>query len=272
VSTVALLSEIIAQGGKISARFYRDNPTLATLLRHGYLSEAGVLKSVVCNDCEAPHAAPVLFEDGRYGYVCSDIGFVVQDRAVFQALQPDLPLLIERLPQALDCKKTKGSPLHDQTWRIGAVVQDAGEVMLYFQPRLQGEEDASNLTRALSQEVRSRWRLIVTSLGTLPVANAETVRLSDLAEIDSNTGAFHILAQPGDLVGMPRKNKRGRPSEYGAILSALIAARKKSGASLAGRNAEAKALLGDFKQEHPDLTPPSISTVRGYVSNSRGGQ
>lgn len=272
MNAVALLSEIIARGGNTSAGFHRDNPAFAAFLRHGYLRHAGVVASVVCDDCEEPHAAPVLFDDGRYGYVCPDLGFVPQDREDLQAVQPDLSLLIDRLAQALDCKKTKASPLHGQTWRIGAVAQDAGEVMLYFQPRLQDEEDAGDLTRALSHEVRSQWRLVVTALGNLPVAGAQTVELGDLAEIDTETGALRILAEPADLVAMPRKNSGGRPSEYGASLSALITARKKSGTSLSGRNAEAHAVLADFQQEYPDRTPPSLSTVRDHVTKSRSGQ
>lgn len=266
-----LLCEIIAQRAAVTTSFYRNDPTFAVLLRHGFLKEAGVVASVVCNDCDVPHAAQVIFEGGQYGYFCSDLGFVPKDRADLQTVQPDLPLLIGRLADAFECKKRRTNALRGQTWRIGAVTQNVGEVMLYFQPCLYAEEDALDLDQALNGEVRSPWRLIVTALGTLSVAGAQAVPLDDLAGLTPDTGALRILAQPADLVGMPRKNKGGRPTEYREPLAAIISDRRQSGAALDGVNAESNAILADFKARQPDETAPSFETVRRHLRKSLGG-
>lgn len=271
MNAATLLRDVIAQGGSASASFYRDDPAFAALLHHGYLKETGLVASVVCDDCDEVHAAPVVFEGGRYGYICPDLGFAPRDRGDLQAVLPDLPLLIDRLSDALDCKKRRATALHGQTWRIGAVAQASGEVMLYFQPRLQCEEDSQELAHALTREVRSQWRLIVTALGTLSVAGAQAVQLDDLAELDTNTGAVRILAEPSELVGMPRRNTGGRPSEHSEPLAAIITDRSKSGVALDGVNAESRAILADFKARHPDKPAPSIETVKRHLRKSRGG-
>ena len=271
MTAIALLCEIIAQGGKVPAALYRDDPAFAALLRHKYLREVGIVASLVCNECDFPHAAPVVFEDGHYGYYCPDLGFVPLERTNLQAVQPELSRLIERLAQTLECKRRKASALDVQTWRIGVVETSAGEIMLYFHPRMQSEEDARGLDQALTREIRSRWRLIVTASGTLPFTGAQTVRLDDLVELETETGVLHILAQPADLVGVPRKNSGGRPSEHGATLSAIISDRMLSGAALDGVNAEAKAILADFKSRNPGSSAPSTSTIKRHLTRSRGG-
>lgn len=268
---VALLCEIIAFGGKIAALAYRNEPRLAALLRHGFVCETGVLTSVICNDCDDAHSAPVLFEHGRYGHHCPELGFVPLDRADVQALLPNPRLLIDRLFDAMGGKRRKQTPVHGQTWRIGSIETHAGEIMIYFHPKLQSEKDARDLEHALSREVRAQWRLIVTAIGTLPVAGASTVQLDDLASLDSETGALRILTRPTDLVGAMRKNKGGRPSEHGAVLAEIISDRKISGAGLAGLNAEAKAIRIDFEARNPGQFAPSEATIKRHLAKARSG-
>ncbi|MDF1856498.1 hypothetical protein [Pseudooceanicola sp.] len=268
---LSLLCEIIAQGGRASAAFYHDNLFFEALLRYGYLRESGVVASVVCSECDTGHSAPVVVENGRYGYYCPDLGFSPLDRACLRAVLPDLPRLIERLSEALDCKRRKASTIYGQTRRIGAVEADGHAITLYFHPRLQGEDDARDLDRALSLEVRSPWRLIVTAIGTLRLEAAEAVRLDDLAELDVETGVLRILAQPADLLGIPCKNKGGRPSDYGPILATIISSRIQSGEALVGINAEAKAIRAEFKAGYPDIPVPSLSTVKRHLLKSQGG-
>jgi len=271
VTPLSMLCEIIALGGKVAASPYRGGPALAALLHHGFVREAGVLGSIVCDACETMHSAAVSYDDGRYGYHCPDLGFVLLDRADVEAVRSNHGLLVECLSDALGCKRRKQSPIFGQTWRIGALETDGGEIMLYFHPQLQSEEDVRKLLDALGREVRAQWRLIITAAGIMPLADAQAVQLDELAEIDAATGALHILVEPAELLGVPQKNKGGRPNRYSAILSELSLHRKRSGSELSGRNEEADALLSDFKRAYPTHKPPSLSTVRVHVSKSRGG-
>lgn len=268
---VALLCEMIAQGGMASATFHHDNPAFPALIRYKYLIEVGVVSSLVCTNCDEHHAAQVVFENGCYGHHCPSLGFVPLSREDVQAVQPNVPLLIDRLAETFDCSKRKSSTIYGKTWRIGAVKVDGGEVIIYFHPRLQNEEDARDLEQALNREVRSPWRLVVTAMGTLPLAGLQAVQLFDLAELDVEQGVMRILAQPADLAGVPRKNTGGRPSDYGPALAEIIAGRIMSGEARYGINAEARAVLTDFKDRHHDTLSPSLSTVKRHIEKSKGG-
>ncbi len=255
----------------MSEAFYVDNQDFAALRLHGYLCESGVVASVVCNECDDAHAAPVVFADGRYGHYCSDRGFVALERTELKAVHPKIAKLIDRLAEALDCKRRKGTALHGQTWRIGAVETNAGATMLYFHPRLQDECDARDLEHSLSREVRSDWRLIVTATGTLSPLGTKAVQLDDLAELDHETGDLRVLSQPAELLAVPRKNKGGRPSEHGPAMAAIISGRVQSGAALDGINSEAKAVIAEFTATHPGIPAPSLSTVKRHLGKPKIG-
>ena len=271
MNALSLLCELIAQGGKASATLYSDNPDFSALLRHGYLRESGLVASVVCNDCEEAHAAPVVFEGGRYGHYCSDLGFVPLEKASLSVVLPEMPRLIDRLADVWECKRRRTSPLIDRTWRIGAAASDTGDVMLYFHPRLRDEDDARALSDALAREVRSPWRLVITAEGRLPVAETQIVDLSELVELDPYSGQLVPVADPVALVGAPTAKKAGAPNRYGEMLSMLIRARITAGEALSGRNEEAKAVLALFSEQNPGATPPSLPTVKSYVTKERAG-
>lgn len=271
MNALSLLCEILAHGGRASTAHHSDEPAFAALLRHGYLREAGVVASLVCNDCSDAHSASVAFEDGRYGYFCPELGFVPLDRAEIQACEPSVPRLIEQLTETFDCGRRKTSALHGQTWRIGTIRTLAGDITLYFHPCLHSEEDARHLEHALGREMRSQWRLIVTAIGTLSVAGAHAARLTDLVEMDCDSGAFRIALRPADLVGVPQKNNGGRPKEHRELLAEAIADRARSGAARAGLNAEAHAIREYLAARYPDISVPSLSTVKRDLSNFRGG-
>lgn len=271
MSAAARLCEIIAQGGKVSADFYDGDDGFTALVRHGYLHGVGVLASVVCDECDAPHSAPVVYEGERYGYFCPDLGFLRLDLAQLDAFSPDISKLIDRLADALGCRQRKSSSIHGETWRIGAVQTDAATVMIYFHPALATENDARALQDALGREVRSDWRLVVTAKGALPMAGLATVRLDDLAEIDTATGALHVLADPDVLAGVPRKSIGGRPAEHGKLLKPLIESRIREGAAAKGLNAEAAEVRDVIASKYPDRPIPSDSAIKRYIRLARGG-
>lgn len=271
MSAAARLCEIITQGGQASAGFYDGDDGFASLVRHGYLRKSGVAASVVCDDCDAPHSAPVVYEGQRYGYYCPDLGFLAVDPARLAAFSPDIPKLIGVLADALGCRQRKSSSIQGETWRVGAVQADAAKVTIYFHPTLATEDDTRALQDALGREARSEWRLVVTSQGAMPMAGLATVRLDDLVEIDIATGALCILADPGVLAGLPRKNVGGRPPEHGEVLKPLIKGRIREGAAVEGVNAEAGEVRDAFASKYPDRPIPSMSTIKRHIRQARGG-
>lgn len=272
MSAAALLCAIIAQGGKVTSDFYHGDRGFAALVRHGFLREAGVLTSVVCDQCDAPHSAQVVYEGGKTGYFCPELGFTPLPPELSTAFLPDMALLVGRLADTFECRQRKTSILYGLTWRIGAARVASTQVMLYFHPTVKSEDDAHDLQNALSREVRSDWRLVVTSQGTFPVGGCTSVQLDDLIEIDTQTGALHTIADFGTLAGVPRKNTGGRPSEHGPMISRIIEERIANGMALEGRNKEAEAVLKLFVQHSPKEKAPSISSVRDYVTKARTRQ
>ncbi|SHE87297.1 hypothetical protein SAMN05444273_1035 [Litoreibacter ascidiaceicola] len=271
MSAAARLCDIIAQGGKVSADFDGGDDGLTALARHGYLREAGVLASVVCDECDAPHSAPVVYEADEYGHYCPDLGFLKLDPTRLAAFSPDVPKLIDRLSEALGCRQRKSSSVYGETWRIGAAQTEAAAVMLYFHPTLATEENARELHHALAREARSEWRLVVTAQGALPIAGLPTVRLDELAEINLTTGALRVIADPGVLAGLPRKNPGGRPSVHGDVLRPLIEGRIRDGAAVVGVNAEAGEVRDVFEALFPNRPIPSASAIKRYIREARRG-
>ena len=270
MSAAARLCEIITQGGKVSAAFYDDND-FAELVRHGYLRRSGVSASIVCDECDAPHSSPVVYERERYGYFCPDLGFVTLDPARLEAFSTNIPKFIDRLADAFGCRQRKSSSIHGETWRIGTVQTDAATVMLYFHPTLNSESDARALQDALAREARSEWRLVVTAQGALPLTGIATVQLDDLVDIDIKTGELSAIADLGVLVGVPRKNRGGRPAKHGDLLKPLIEGRIREGAAVEGVNAEADEVRDAFTAKYPDRPVPSESTIKRQIKQARGG-
>lgn len=268
---MSLLCEVIAQGGKVPSGFYEKDKTFAALIRHGYLREVGVVESVVCDDCDAAHSAPVVYDDNAYGYFCPDLGLVRLDPASVTAYSPDMPVLINRLADVFECRQRKSSSIFGRTWRIGTITSASEPVVLYFHPTLQTEEDTRDLLNALGREARSEWRLVVTSQGNVPLAGLASVRLDDLVEVDTSTGSLNNIADPSFLAGVPRKNPGGRPSEHGGLLKPLIENRIRSGEAAVGINAEFREVRAAFQAAYPEKPVPSEAAIKRYIREARGG-
>ncbi|MEM7238765.1 MAG: hypothetical protein AAF501_13220 [Pseudomonadota bacterium] len=266
-----LLCEIIAQGGDVTAAAYRNRVGYAALVRAGLIAEGGIAQSVLCNDCGTTHDAEIVFEDGHYGYWCPEAGFVRVGRAHLVTLKPDLSVLVARLADLLACKRCKATPLGGTTWRIGSVETAAGDVTIYLHPRLQHAGDLMAIEMVLLSEGRPTFRLVLTAGGSLRAPDSKTICLDDLIEIDPVSGAIDHLANPGTLVGAPQEHRGGRPNMYGDRLVRIIAARDQSGEALPGRNADAKAVLEAYLCAHSGESPPSLPTIRRYLSDFRRG-
>ena len=269
---IELLCEIAAQRGKVAAFQYSREPFFPALLAHGFLDETGVIQSVSCLNCDTAHEAEIMHHSGRDGYFCPEAGFVPVSENEIRAVRANVPKMIAALANAFECRARKSSPVTGETWRIGKMGSEAGDITIYFHPTLQAERDAADLSAALAQEAGSTYRLVLTAAGTLNAGEIKTAPLSEVVELDPSNAEYRSVADLRDLVGAPRKNPGGAPNRYGKTLSALIMQRMADGMALDGRNKEAHAVLSEFKQLKPHLKPPSLSSVQNYVSKVRAGQ
>ena len=270
MSAVDLLGNVICHGGKVCVAALGQERDVRALLASGLIREAGIVSSVVCMDCENSHAAEVIFDEGEYGHYCPDVGFVKLERPDIVAVEPDLPALIEHLAEGFACARRKATPVNGDTWRIGAVKTDHGDITLYFHPRLRDGEDARELADALSHEIASAWRIVVTACGRLPVSGAATLALIELVTLSPTGKSLEPAVNLHAIVGVPTSAKTGAPNRFREKCMTLILSRLKTGQALSGRNAEAKAVLS-LLQADLGADAPSLATVKNYVSKARTG-
>ncbi|WP_417729551.1 hypothetical protein [Roseovarius sp.] len=270
MSAVDFLAGIIAAGAKVSVASLAHPELVRSLLKQGLLRDAGVMGSVVCVDCEEPHAAEVVFDTDEYGHICPTLGLISRARDDIAAVDVSLPSLITSLADAFDCTRRKATPIHGNTWRVGAVHTDHGDVMIYFHPRLSDEIDARNLTDALSREVTSKWRLIITAEGRLPISGAATATLCEIASSPEDGEGLVSIVDPREIVSVPAAPKTGAPNRFGETIMALIRSRIETGTALPGRNEEAKAVLALIERD-PGSDVPTLPTVKSYVTKARSG-
>lgn len=270
MSAVDVLARVISEGAKVSITSLRQPEYVRALLKFGLFRECGVMGAVVCTDCEEPHAAEVIFDAGEYGHFCPTLGFTHLARTDIAAVEVNLPSLIENLADAFACTRRKHTPVYGNTWRIGAVKTDYGDVMLYFHPRLNDGNDALDLADGLSREMGSKWRLVVTAEGRLPIGCVKTTTLGEIVIFSEDGEGFVPMVDPREIVGVPASPKTGAPNRFGERITALIRSRIATGTALSGRNAEAKAVLALIKQDFgPDV--PTLPTVKYYVTKARAG-
>lgn len=271
MSAVELLCEIIAQGRKGSATAYAMHPDFEMLLREGFVRKVGVVQSVACLECDTPHDAEIANQDGSYGFFCPELGYIQVARNLIEAVEPDFSTIVAGLADAFDCKRRKSTPLQGATWRIGTIASESGDVSLYLHPSLRGEQEAASLSAALSSEIRSPYRLILTAVGKSPIPDAKIASLADVLELHSEQTGFAVVADPRDIVEAPRKNPGGAPNRHKETLVPLIQSRMRDGSALPGRNEEAKAVLAILREQGIHAKLPSLSSVNDYVTKCRGG-
>ena len=271
MDAVVLLATLLAQRGRVRSVEYSSFPAYDDLIKSGLIEEIGVVSSLICNECDQPHDAQVVYEGSQYGYYCLDLGFISKPRSLLIAAQPNLSALVAQIADALACKRRKSSPLDKETWRIGAVDSPAGDVVLYLRPTMQDAQDVKDLEAALVGEMKSPFGVVLTSIGTLSVPPYRTVYLQEALSLDPIAKNLAFVGDLEAIAGVPEQRTGGRPNDYKRPLTELIAIRASQGRTLEGRNEEAKALLLEFMAQFPKTKCPSLPTVKKYVSEARRG-
>lgn len=271
MEAVNLFASIVAQRGNVLASSFYKYPAYDHLIDAGLIKEIGVVSSIVCDECDQPHEAAIVYEIGTNGFYCPDVGFVPKNRLDLISIQPNLGAFIAQMADQLNCKRRKSTPLSGQTWRIGALDTSAGDIALYFHPMMQDAENLKEFKRAMIGEVRSTFGIILTSTGALSVPHYVTIQLQDALHFDPQSGALAVDADLNALAGVPENRTGGRPSVYKEALTKIIVNRAVNRISLEGRNEEAKAVLAEYKANFPSETAPALSSIKSYVSKTRRG-
>lgn len=271
MNAVSLLSEIIRQAGKVAAQTYRDDARYGALLDADLLQRDGLVQSVLCENCDVPHDAEIVFEGGSYGHFCPELGLVPVEPADLVAVRPNLAALVEHLHAASECSQGGISQLGPQTWRVGLVDTPGGRAVIYFHTCLQNDDDLVSLENALRGQIRRDYALVVTAAGHLPYREAAIYTLAQMVQLDVGTARLRKIVSVAEAVGAPPRPTGGRPSIYRERFHTMLADRAAKGMAEKGRNEEAKAVLLDYHRRYPSEAAPKLSTVKAYVSEFRGG-
>lgn len=268
---MSLFADLVAQRRGVLADVYSMHSAYTMLCDAGLINEEGVVSSIVCDDCNIPHDAEIAFKNQRYGYFCPELGFIERDRASLIAAQPNVAAFVAQLADDLECKRRKPTPIAGDFWRVGAIEAPEGNIVIYFKPTLRSGQDLRDLECALMLEVRAPVGIILTADGTLSKPPFNTITFEDSLGYDQTLNAFIVDADLWAVAGIPVVRKGGRPNEFEKLVTNLILERKKAGLSPLGRNQDAKAVLVDYTAQHPDKEPPSLATIKRYVSKVRSG-
>ncbi|GAA6176580.1 hypothetical protein [Sulfitobacter pacificus] len=271
MNAIVLLATLLAQCRRVRSVEYSSFPAYDALIKAGLIEETGVVSSFICNECDQPHDAKIVYEGSQYGYYCPDLGFISKPRSEIIAAQPNLGAFVAQIADALACKRRKSSPIDKDTWRIGAVDSPAGDVVLYLHPTLQDAQDIRDIQAALVGEMKSPFGVVLTSKGTLSVPPYATAQLQDVLSLDPITGKLMAVGDLRTIAGVPEQRNGGRPNDYETALNDLIALRASQGRAMRGRNEEAKALRAEFMAKFPNAKCPSLPTVKRYVTKTRSG-
>ncbi|SEW32936.1 hypothetical protein SAMN04488515_2367 [Cognatiyoonia koreensis] len=272
MTTIATLARIIAQRGRTSKTFFEKQDGFYPLIDAGLVEVTGKVQSILCDACSDPHDAEVIFRDGTYGFYCGEVGFCSVDESDVIAIDPNIGGLVAHLASVFACKRRKSTPIHADTWRIGAIDTPGGDLALYFHPTLQSELDVRAVESALNEETRSAFRLIISAVGKLPIAGAKSAELVDVVELDSRTNELTALTDPRIIAGAPQAVINGRPNLYAEMLQPLILSRIEENLAHSGLNKEAKAIREVLFQSSRGGQVPSLSTIKSYLSKTRTGQ
>jgi|GEM_PF-3315964 len=271
MSPVALLCAIISQSGKVAATTYRTYDAYGYLVTAALVRREGLVQSMQCDACDIGHDAAIVFEDGCYGHVCPEAGFVPIERADLIAIAPDYEALAKQVAAVLGCRAGGPRRLADQTWYIGTVRTDAADIAVYFHARLQTAQDLQSLETALRGLVRTRFGLALTARGTLPVPGLSTAPLDQVLGFDPAQGGLVAASDLSVLVGAPVKPKGGRPNQYAERIKEIIADRATNGRAEAGKNAEIRAIQAEYTARFVDHSRPSRSTIGRHLADVQGG-
>ncbi len=97
------------------------------------------------------------------------------------------------------------------------------------------------------------------------------MRLDEVVELDVVSGEIVQITNVRTIVDAPPKRSGGRPNQFGEKLEQIILTRSQSGQSLSGHNAEARAIRDLFYDQFPNERPPSVPTIKRYLTKTQGG-
>lgn len=125
---------LITQRGGVRAIEYSKHSAYNHLIQAGLIEETGVISSLVCDECDAPHDATIVYEQEHYGYYCPDLGFVPKARSELITVKANIQKFVSNLAEHLEAKRRKTTPIAGDIWRVGVLSSFKSDLTVYFLP------------------------------------------------------------------------------------------------------------------------------------------
>ena len=281
-----LICELIEQPrSKIGGSILKSHDSAADcLIEIGLLRPGTVPSTIACRACDEDHAATPEFDSiaRRYFHFCPIAGRVEVDPCDLGIFEIRARAMVDLLVDAFPVLPIVGRELVPRiAWHLGEAIVGRTSLTVIFARRIISQRAFSALARAVATVPATEIGLIVTS-SPLPdsqfsLPNRYTVvSLRDIAsvqgkrlEIDRQRVAAHIRLMRENRVRL--RAGGGRPSDKDLVVDEYNR-RRRQGEPFVSIAAEARVIVSELKETHPDRTPPGVSTVRRHLGRLRSSK
>jgi hypothetical protein len=253
-----------------------EDPAMAALVFAGLLTPAGVVKTLVCQRCDAPHPAEIQFDpdQGRHWWLCPSSGQQWATEADVAALSFDPVRLAARLDEAL------ADAFESRKWRPKALVEGrastlgcyrigTAETIVVLAHRLDESDAAAAVAQAITASPRWDAGLILTTgeafplpglpdlYGALPLDQVLSIALDGAVAVDAE-----LLRREAARLRARKQSRRGGPAPHrtGQILKVLRALFPQRPPTRPGPK-----VVRDAWPRYFDDDPPSTSLTRDVI-------
>jgi hypothetical protein len=277
-----LLPALIESGftNRPAAFLRTEFPTSLTYLEQlGALKFGSKLNVVWCTACNLDHDAVVEIDlAGKARHFCPEAGWVEDNEGDLASLYLDREWLLDWLQRMFSvlppCRRR--TLVGDHIWHIGEAVLATTSVMIVLS---RGSVRAAEVSAALAQVPPLELGIVVTTAAEVPAAlfnahgytavNLDQILLSgaDGLAIDQRRFAGFIRAF-ARKTGAATGRSGGRPSE-GTLILDVFRARRARKVPYRRKSTEAKDIISEWPDHHPEVYPPGYSTIRRHIPDPK---
>jgi hypothetical protein len=249
---------------------------LAHLEQIGALKPSSTLWTVWCRACDKDHDATVELDlTGKARHFCPEAGWVDDNDDDLASLRLDREWLLDWLEQIFSVipPRRRRVLLSDRIWHIGEAVLGKTSVMIVFS---RGFVRPTEFSAALAQIPPPEVGVVLTVRTEVPTdlfsrngycaVNLDQILLPKADGLVIDQGRFAGLIRAFSREMRPVASRGGRRSEARLILE-IFRARRTRKARYRTKSAEAKDIIAEWPDYHPDVDPPGYSTIRRHLPN-----
>lgn len=247
----------------------------------GLLRSGSAPKTIACRACDEDHPATPEFDSvaGQHFHFCPVAGRVDIEPRDLETLEIHARAIVDLLVAAFPVLPAIGRELvREKAWHLGEAIVGGTSLTLMFARQIGSQRTFGELARAVATVPATEIGMVLTS-SSLPdphlmLPNRYTViGLRDIASIEGNRVeinrsriAAHIRMLRGNQLRL--RAVSGRPSDEGLVVDAYDRRRQRD-EPFVSIAAEARAIVSDLAEAHPDRAPPGVSTVRRHLRKLR---